>query len=62
VDRPSTHGKMLKKEVSFITQPKRQHEGKPVYENLFCGAWIRTFRGDSHTVFQGTTPDMVWRE
>jgi hypothetical protein len=31
VDRPSTKGKVLKKEVSFVTSPKRQHDGKSLY-------------------------------
>jgi hypothetical protein len=38
VDRPSTKGKVLKKDVSLVTQPTRQHEGEPVYENICCGS------------------------
>jgi hypothetical protein len=38
VDRPSTKGKVLKKDVSIVPQPTRQLEGEPVYEEKkFCG-------------------------
>lgn len=39
MDRPpSTKGKVLKRDVSFVAQPTRQHDGEPVFENIFCGS------------------------